>query len=308
MPDPVILDGTKFKVVHFFNQNDQGWNESYWASATGGTGQLASVYNAAVALLEIRKKALSSTAKCVGVRVGLATGTRISTLGKGSVSGTGPGLLTGQALPSGTALFIRAQDASFTYSAEHVYRGLQTAFVGEENQLADNLVATPQAIKWQQEMRAFLVSTYADQTTLGGSQVRWGIRASSKDPVTNQTWPVINVGVSTTGRLQITVPGNSSPFVIGDEVALSVNRIRCVRGVSGRHRVRNREVVAAGALLTLNSTYCCNPADLALLFGKVRMVSPVIVQYGWFFFGSLGHRNTGRPNFITAGRRNGVYC
>lgn len=302
---PERLDPPHFKLTHFFNWGENGWDESYWCNAAGGDNPMLTVVNAGIDLAVIRKKALYTGARYVGLRVSEAVAPFKSTPDKEAAVGAGKQGTT--PLPVGSCVFVRQQDRTFLYDAERVYRGITAEWLGTDNVATPKITPTPAMQNWIQQMTNFLRAPYGGPGSPGGATVNFGIMAANKESDAT-LYPVTRVAVNNDGLVDITVIGDPVAILAGATVHLMVKRTRCARGLSGRHAVRQTAPTPGGLIVTLNKKFCCSPGDLATIFGSVRVVSSVMYKTYWFDFSSAGHRNTGRPNFSTAGRRPGRCC
>lgn len=303
-PIPVELAEPYYKVTHFFNWNEAGWDESYWVNAVGGTNPMLTAVNWGIELVTIRKKALWNQAKYVGLRVSTLEKPHVSTPDKSANTGFGtfPSTVNDKPLPKGSCVFARQQDESFTYDAERVYRGITEEFLGVANINATKFTPTPRAVQWLQQMNNFLRAGYGGPGTPGGATVQCGILAVNKGAA-NPVSPVSKVDVDAAGFLRITTPNDVFPVVNGSRIHLAVTRTRCARGISGRYIVRSWTNDATGKVMVLNKKPHCDPANLVTLLGEVRLIPRLAFQTYWLDFSAAGHRNTGAPNFSTAGRR-----
>jgi hypothetical protein len=306
---PVALEPPYFKMTHFFNWGESGWDESYWLATTGGDNPMLTCVNWGIELAHIRRKALWEDARYVGLRVSDFEPPHKSTPDKNSGVGVGTfaGTVDDAPLPKGSCVFIRQQDNTFTYDAERIYRGVSREFLGTDNINVGKVTPTPKMQQWLQQMTNFTRNQYGGPANPGGATVRCGILSTDRQP-TNPTSPVTKVDVDPSGFLRVTVVNDVFPAIEGSRVHLSVNRTRCARGISGRYVVRARTTDATGRILTLNKRPCCPPESLVTLMGTIRLVPKVMFQSYWFEYSAVGHRNTGRPNFSTAGRRPSKCC
>lgn len=303
-PDP--LAGTAVKVTMFFNWQNQGWTESYWYKVADAGSPLNVAYNAGRYLAGERRKYLYNEAEISGIRASLVGTPNVSLLKRDKNQGNGPGLDTGEPLPCGTALFVRVQDSSATYSEERAYRGITKAFAGANAIGKDGVIVTTPMQRWVSTLQLAGTVPYVEPGN--GGTAKLGIRARNKTSSPATPVPILAVGLNNRGRLTFTLYENQPSYSQGAEFAVKVNRLRCVRGINGRYKVRAASFPTGTTVVETTKTFCCNPADLLDVYGQAQIVGKEYFPWATAYASSLGHKNTGRPFFSTRGRQSAKCC
>jgi hypothetical protein len=306
MAAPVLLTGGEaWTVTLLINQGIQGYSESFTFYLTGlssnGADPVAHMEGRGLAIANIRRKCLTSSARIVGIRVGQRRKGAPSVVNSGSASGAGPGLVTGTPAQESNCYYAHAYDPSGVVRATHYFRGwaqvdfLSDAFGnGKGDIFGDKYLAFRSAL--QTILRA---SHVANAVTSRGCIPTYDRGEGDAAPFT-----VISLGLSDTGRITATLNGDESgPFLPNTYAKLSIPATDCLRGVSGTWRVITSLVTAGNRVVHLDHKIRCSAEALVGRVGSIRREIAGFVAVDSLVTGGTGDKQCGPPFGATVGRR-----
>lgn len=298
-PNPVS-GGTVVKATIIFNAGRNGWSENYHMHnpATGAT--LISAGTAMQFLIRARRLALFGDWTQEGARVQRVDIKRDGLPFAAPEIGLGQGKLGGTRIPFWNAWYFNVQDISNQVNDSRPYRGWNQECIANWDGASINGGAVPAPVTafWQ-SMKNVLINPARGAD---GGQWTFCLRSYSRSDGDVPELPIVLVDVDDKNRLKFILQGEHASFKAGGTLIASVNRKRCVKGVSGRHLVRS--VAVAGGLTTVQtaSKNCCVGADLSDLTGKGRMFKAAYYPIKDFTPVRVSKHDTGRAFFVTRGR------
>jgi hypothetical protein len=285
-PTPV-LGGTFGKVVLFFNGPGFGFSESYFLNISNATRDFfVDALEAGSALVSQRKSPVPNTIICAGMRVEmLGFGISRSQLVFQPNWNLGPSARNTPIGPPWVGWLFSERDLSGAIHGQRIFRGwASTDVIGYENKGPSLPLGLPKKVQsLQQQMNAVLGRS---GTGSAGGQYTWVIpgynrvEAGPGPPASSPKLAIFSVTLNAQNRLVFTVTPPDVNIGTNGRILVHVNRSRCVRGISGTHKVISAPIAAGVQTITTASRFCCPGVDLSTVTGEVRNVVPVYYQYG----------------------------
>lgn len=303
-PTPVTWDASN-PVVQITEQHsvgDFGWSEVYYIYIPGGTNPLDSALARHGLVVGFRKNAIPAGHVIESMR---ASDVAIFGDAKPKFApefNLGPGSVADDPCNPALGYFMAVSDQSGTISETRIYRGWYNAGLIINPDSPRSTVPIPLiggslnsiATELRTERTALGVTTrYVQKSFLrpespGGPPRKTGMRAS----------------LDATNHLQF-ITGTPLPDGWEEGMRLHVRtpRMKCVRGVSGVHYVTSITENLGVATIVTSTVYQCGLGTLAPVIASAFKHVPAFYPIAATAIAGAGKRDTGRPFYLTRGRR-----
>lgn len=314
MPLPTPVEGgTIVHVTELRNVGPNGWSENYYAHVTGTGDPLEAAANSHARIITRRAQVMSNAVTAVACRFSDETVFGDSALYFPDQLGLGPGLKGDDGSYTALGWMVTMTDASSTISDTRIYRGFPANLVPFSPAFPLAFAPPAAVTAWSEQMSQYMRLGY----TAGGANVRYVIRSFMRPGVTGTTSnPAViqyrcdNFEVATNGKIQFRV-FSSAPLTwnVGDEIKLKVPRKKCLKGLSGTHKVTSIfPVTTVNNTVTIDLKLCCGNSELEGVVGQAYKQQLAYYPITSWRLGRVGKRDTGRGFFVTRGRQLGACC
>jgi len=304
LPNPVLPTLTEpiFQITEAHSCGDAGWSESYYVRIQAGTRPAADAAAAHQDILDARRVAAPQGHVIESMRVSDVSVAGDSLLNFPPAFGLGAGARVGELAHPSFGYFLTTSDLSATITETRIYRGWATDQV-EWSSGAPRATVAPAAV------RAFfqiLSERLRNARTQGGVNSQYFTKSFIRPgtPVVGPTLRDIeSVSINDEGYLQFEGLGDiPDDWVTARAYHVHTPRVKCIRGVSGIHRMISVSAAGGSWKIVTTSRYDCNPELLLQLRGKIFAHLPAYFSIFSVNYGGAGKRDTGRPFYLTRGR------
>jgi hypothetical protein len=285
-PVPVV-GGTFGKIVLFFNGPGFGFTESYYLNISNATRDFFADALAAGSTLVInRRNPVPSSIAIMGMRVEmLGFGKHRSRPVFAPNFNLGPSGFNVPIGPPWVGWLYSETDLSGGINGQRIFRGWSADdVIGYETKGPKLVLGLPKKV---QSLQAAM-NTVLGKSGTGpmGGQYTWVIpgynrvEAGPGPPASSPLLDIFSVTLNAQNRLVFTVTPVDTGITTNSRILASASRSKCIRGISGNHKVVSAPIAAGVQTITTASRFCCPGVDLTTVTGKVRNVVPVYYQYG----------------------------
>ena len=274
---PIGADPSQmFLAQLFINQGSLGWSEGWWAYVTETDDPFGDLRPALAQLAAARVTFLHASAYVYTVRIqqaGQIPPTNLSWIGSRGADGCLGGVLVGAPEYSAIGWQATYSTADLAVKEERLFRGIAQA---DTSWIAGALYGpTAPPVLGFQRMANVLTSV---STGPGGGVIQWALRSNQFSPLfqTPQVVEEVTMGAGSTLSFTLKTPllkyinGKSFPLQVNDDILVNGPRVKCLKKVSGIHRVTGVTTGTGVVIYQTASPLVCNPDGLPLYTGHAR--------------------------------------
>lgn len=316
MADPTPIYGSVWKVTSFINWSpNQGWTENYYVIPDPNTTDQFGVVTGAMDIWYTQRvNALSGVAGIVATRymkVGeynSSTGFTRGVKNRGRLvpAGETGGGYQGNAIGVVTQVSVGWLFAHYDYGQEIRSDRIWGGWVKDDlTFLAPGATTFPARVI---ALKSDINTIWPDPIAVPGvGSASLVLHALDRRTTVAPKVAVTAVSLSAEGNLTFTLASLLPGLAVNKRVHFEVQRKKCVKGVSGNHRVL-RFTTTSPFTITVAKKYCCCVEDLADLAGTAQLNVEGFFRYDDASVMRVAAHDRGRPFFGTAGRRNSMCC
>lgn len=306
--DPVV-GGTNLQATLFFGTGKSGWTETYFMNVNGSDVPLNTGESAMRRIIDARRPLLPTDVSCEALRV-----SRIDKRGDSNLifppdQNLGAGDETTPTSNPVNGWLVRIENDDFQVTDSRIYRGWSPSLATWFSGAPVGAPAPARVVAFVTKMRSILTNVFVAPTT--GASVKFCLRSYDRTDANYPLFAVFPITVSAAGRLVVRAITSTigSGTAIGKTLILSVPRKKCLRGVSGRHRIIDMTTVGGTQTdITLDKRLCCSADELVGLDGQARTLKPALFAIAYCYINRLAKRDVGRAFFAPRGRRSARCC
>lgn len=306
MPPPVgvVPSDVSFivQVTEAHGVGDSGWSETYFMEILSGASPLAGAIARHQTIVNARRLAIPAVHVIETLRASFVDIRGDSILLFPPEAGLGPGEGPAGDINPALGYFMNTWEATGLVNTTRIYRGWnKTDTVWTPG--------SPRTVEPPGGPRASLVNIGGEliaTRTIAGHTTRYMMRSYQRpDSVGGPARTA--VGTVTTdgnGRLEFTWPlPIPAGWLAGKYIHVEAPRVKCVRGVSGRHLITAINTVGTNFVVVTATSYECPVAALTAVAPKGFLEIVAYFPIARYSIGGAGKKDTGRPFYLTRGRR-----
>lgn len=296
------VDNPIYQLTEAHGYGDIGWSETYFLQVLGGLASPVAGVTRHQFIIEARRRPSPPTHIVETLRVSDVTvpGDSIIRFPPDAELGVGFGP-PGEADPV-LGYFMTTNDASGIVNHTRIYRGWQPDHL--------NFVAgAPRTTIGPAAVRVMMLAIRTELTatrTLGGITTRYMMKSFQRPEAPGG--PLVTapgtVSIEDDGKLAFVWPAAvAGTWVAGQRIHVRAPRVKCVRGISGIHRITSVLAQPPNVKVIVDTTFDCAPSALTWVVPRGFLHIESYYPIDRAIDGGVGKKDAGRPFYQRRGRR-----